>query len=170
MLPGDMVSDSRSSRRMASEGKPQAARRCGKADEHEHEGMACGQQAGIAQALPVAPAAMQTDQRGGDQPQGKQQPESGGDALRIEVMGEQQEVAEHDDDHRIALRFEFEQLHRHEHHQHAGIAPEQGAELEPMPVQPTSASRTEPSARAGVRLPPQADAQNISSPASALSQ
>jgi hypothetical protein len=47
-------------------------------------------------------------------------------------VGQQQEVAERDDNHRIAPRAKFEKFHGHEHDQHgdAGVAPEQGTEFE----------------------------------------
>jgi hypothetical protein len=46
--------------------------------------------------------AVQPDQAAGEQGDGGQQPGAGGDALRVEVMGEQQKIAEHDDHQRVA--------------------------------------------------------------------
>jgi hypothetical protein len=47
-------------------------------------------------------------------------------------MSEQQEIAQRDDHHRIALTLYFKQFHRHEHDQHGdpGFAPEQRAKFE----------------------------------------
>ena len=72
---------------------------------------------------------MQADQRGSEQGGGAEQPEAGRDALRIEIVGEQQKETEHDHYQRITPGTHFHLLERHEADQqgHAGIATEQRA-------------------------------------------
>ena len=101
---------------------------------HEHQRQGLQEQAG--RLLQVGSqragrAAMHADQGGHDQPQRRKQPGAGGQALRVEVMRQEQKKAEDDDDQRVAPALQFEQLHRHEHDEHGdpGIAPEQGMEF-----------------------------------------
>ncbi len=72
---------------------------------------------------------MQADQRGGGQGEGGKQPCAGGDALRVEVMGEQQEVAKHHDHQGVASCPGFQRLAGHEQDKQGdtGIAAEQSA-------------------------------------------
>lgn len=76
-------------------------------------------------------SSVQADQGGGEQRAGGQQPQPGRDALRIEVMGQQQEEAKHDDDHGVAPRTHLHRFERHEEDEQrdAGIASEERAEL-----------------------------------------
>ncbi|MPN40790.1 hypothetical protein SDC9_188329 [bioreactor metagenome] len=102
---------------------------------------------------------MQADQGGRQQPERQQQPDTGRDALGVEVVSEQQEVTEHDDDHGISSRLQFEQFHCHENHQHgdAGIASEQGAELDQDAATAGNDEQDQrPAAGQALVLPPQA--------------
>ena len=74
---------------------------------------------------------MQADQCGGEQGSGGEQPNPGWNALRIEVMGEQQEEAEHDDDHGVASRSHFHGFQRHEEDEQGdpGVPAKQGVKL-----------------------------------------
>ena len=77
-------------------------------------------------------AGMQAEQGGADQPQGKQHPQRGGNVLRFEVMGQQQEITEHDDHDGIPALAHFKQFQGHEQHQNgdAGFAAEETAEFD----------------------------------------
>ena len=107
------------------------ARKQQEGDEHERDSLG-EQHRGVAQdARDRLGAAMQADQRRGEQGRGEQQPEAGRNALRVEVMREEQKEAEHDDDDGIAPRAH---LHRFEGNEqieerHAGVAAEQRAIL-----------------------------------------
>jgi hypothetical protein len=76
-------------------------------------------------------AAVQPDQGRGEQGDGGQQPGAGGDALRVQVMGEQQKIAEHDDHQRVAPAAHLQWFQGHEDDQQRDprILAEQGAEL-----------------------------------------
>jgi hypothetical protein len=78
-------------------------------------------------------ASVDADQGRGDDPQRDEQPQAGGDGLRIEIVGEQQEIAQRDDDHGIASALQLHQLEGHQHDQqgNARVAAEQGAEFDP---------------------------------------
>ena len=74
---------------------------------------------------------MNADQRGNEHGGGGEQPQAGRNALRVEIVGEQQEETEHDDDHGVASRAHFHRFQGHEQEEQsdAGIPAEQGAEL-----------------------------------------
>ena len=104
-----------------------------KQKENQHEGQCLGEeQPGVTQQFArCLCAAMQADQCGGKQGAGTEQPKAGGNVLCVEVMGQQEEEAEHDDDQRItsAAHFQLFECHEKEQQGDAGIATKQGAEF-----------------------------------------
>ena len=102
--------------------------------EHEHEGNRLQHQR---RGVPhdhrrrARRSAVQADEGRREQRRRGEQPETGGNALRFEVVRQQQEVAEGQQYRGIPPAAQFEQLHRHEENQQgdARLAPEQGAVL-----------------------------------------
>ena len=100
---------------------------------------------------------MEADQRCRGDEERDQKPEAGGDALRVEIMGEQQKVAEHYRDvgvRRLLSSRSLRAMKRNEHGD-AGIAAEESPEFDDDTAQPATTARAKTSPGQAAAPPPE---------------